>query len=90
MTEWDPIGVSDVPEAADEYNSYIGGVYELPERGSSEAKSLQIRIYSHLRNIEVDRMETVDFRGEPLLPDTRRIAAASSLKELRRLYFDCS
>ena len=29
MAEWDPIGVSDIPEAADEYDSYIGGVYEL-------------------------------------------------------------
>ena len=26
MAEWDPIGVSDIPEAADEYDSYIGGV----------------------------------------------------------------
>jgi len=29
MREWDPIGVSDIPEAADEYDSYIGEVYGL-------------------------------------------------------------
>ena len=29
MREWDPIGVADIPEAADEYDSYIGEVYGL-------------------------------------------------------------
>lgn len=29
MQHWDPIGVSHVPEAADEYDSYIGSVYRL-------------------------------------------------------------
>jgi len=26
MEEWDAIGVSDIPEAADEYDSYVGEV----------------------------------------------------------------
>jgi hypothetical protein len=55
MAEWDPIGVSDIREAADEYDSNLGGVYELLERGASEAS-----ICDYLRNIEVDRMEMVD------------------------------
>ena len=25
--DWDPIGVSHIPEAQDEYDSYVGGVY---------------------------------------------------------------
>jgi hypothetical protein len=29
MREWDPIGVADIPEATDEYDSYIGEVYGL-------------------------------------------------------------
>lgn len=29
MQYWDPIQVSDVPEAHDEYNNYIGKVYRL-------------------------------------------------------------
>jgi hypothetical protein len=37
MGEWDPIGVSDTPEASDEYGLYIDGVYELLERGTSDA-----------------------------------------------------
>jgi len=29
MEAWDPIGVSDIPEAADEYDSYIRDFYEV-------------------------------------------------------------
>ena len=29
MRHWDPIGVADVPEAADEYDSYIAQVYRI-------------------------------------------------------------
>jgi hypothetical protein len=29
LREWDPIGVADIPEAADEYDSYVGQVYAL-------------------------------------------------------------
>jgi hypothetical protein len=38
MQEWDPIGVRGVPEAADEYDSYIMPVYQiLRERRSENA-----------------------------------------------------
>ena len=85
MAEWDPIGVSDTAEAADEYDSYIGGVYELLERGASEAS-----ICAYLRNIEVDRMEMVDASRQPLLPEAKRNAVASSLKELGRCFTETS
>jgi hypothetical protein len=29
LRDWDPIGINDVSEAQDEYDSYIGGVYRL-------------------------------------------------------------
>ncbi len=29
MRHWDPIGVADVPQAADEYDRYIGPVYRI-------------------------------------------------------------
>jgi hypothetical protein len=29
LREWDPIGVADIPEAADEYDSYISQVHAL-------------------------------------------------------------
>jgi hypothetical protein len=35
LRDWDPIGVNDVPEAQDEYDGYVGGVYRLLANGSS-------------------------------------------------------
>ena len=29
LKEWDPIGVGEIPEAQDEYDSYVSGVYKL-------------------------------------------------------------
>ncbi len=29
MKVWDPIGVKDVPQAQDEYDSYVPGIYKL-------------------------------------------------------------
>ncbi|MGC8561307.1 MAG: hypothetical protein ACP5O1_11585 [Phycisphaerae bacterium] len=29
LKEWDPIGVGQIPEAQDEYDSYVPGVYRL-------------------------------------------------------------
>jgi hypothetical protein len=77
MEQWDPIGVSDTPDAADEYDLYIGDVYELLKRGASAAK-----IGAYLRGIEVDRMGMVDANGEPLLAGEKRSAATSALTEL--------
>jgi hypothetical protein len=35
MEAWDPIGVSDVPEAADEYDRYIGQIAKRLREGAS-------------------------------------------------------
>lgn len=32
LHDWDPIGVSDVPEAQDEYDAYVGRVYAMVVR----------------------------------------------------------
>ena len=77
MEKWDPIGVADEPMAWDEYDRYIGGVFELlQENGSREA----IEIY--LRNIEVQRMGLVDGSGEPLMPIAKRVEAAGQLQQV--------
>ena len=44
-------GVSDVPEAQDEYDAYVGGVYRLLVSGASEDE-----IIEHLYRIESDTM----------------------------------
>jgi hypothetical protein len=81
MADWDPIGVNDVPEAADECDSYIGGVYELPEQGASAEG-----IRAYLRRVEIEAMEMVDASGEPFLRDEARNAAAASLKAITRYF----
>jgi len=51
MADWDPINVKDEPMAADEYDSYIGGVYGLLMRNASDEE-----ISDHLREIEIKSM----------------------------------
>ncbi len=48
---WDPIGVSDAPEARDEYWSYLPVVFGMLIRGSSKKE-----ITKYLINIESDSM----------------------------------
>ena len=36
MDSWDPIGVAGVPEATDEYDSYVGPVVRMLQEGASE------------------------------------------------------
>ncbi len=75
--EWDPIGVKDVPEAASEYDLYIGGIFELLER-----KAFEVDVAEYLRGIEIAGMGLVDNSGEPLMPERWRNAAVTSLMKL--------
>jgi hypothetical protein len=43
MHVWDPIGIKEVANAQDEYDSYIGGIYHLLRSGASDE-----RIQEHL------------------------------------------
>jgi hypothetical protein len=58
LNDWDPIGISDVPEAADEYDSYVGRIYRLLASGATATD-----LARHLRNIEV---ETMGLSGRPV------------------------
>jgi hypothetical protein len=51
MDVWDPIGIKDEPGAQNEYDSYIGGVYELLISGASDEY-----IEDHLWRIVTERM----------------------------------
>jgi hypothetical protein len=51
LREWDPIGVGDIPEAQDEYDSYVGGIYRLLASGASE-----YQIIDRLYNLETVSM----------------------------------
>lgn len=51
LHDWDPIGVAAVPDAQDEYDSYVGGIYRLLASGASASE-----IAYHLAHIERDSM----------------------------------
>lgn len=49
---WDPIGIRDEPNAQDEYDGYLGGIYELLVRDASDKE-----ISNHLWRIIEERIE---------------------------------
>lgn len=49
---WDPIGIANEPNARDEYDGYIGDVFELLANGGTDSE-----IASHLLRIVHERME---------------------------------
>jgi hypothetical protein len=56
MTAWDPIGVSDAPEAWDEYDDYVPGVaYRL--RDAKDEDAATERVADYLNHIERDFMD---------------------------------
>lgn len=47
---WDPIGISDVPEARDEYDAYLPKIMTLLENGTPQ------QLEEYLMFVETDRM----------------------------------
>ncbi len=68
MQHWDPIGVSDVPEAADEYDSYIGSVYRILASSRSEKELVEF-----LHRTERETMEVASHEREELRDIARRL-----------------
>ena len=72
LKEWDPIGINDVPEAQDEYDSYVSKICGMLRGGCDTAD-----IYRHLRWIESEHM---GLDGDEI--HTRKIAERlASLRE---------
>lgn len=51
LKNWDPIGIQDIPEAQDEYDSYAYPVVRLLTSGKSERE-----VFDHLWRIETEHM----------------------------------
>ncbi|BFG78654.1 hypothetical protein PTKU46_66870 [Paraburkholderia terrae] len=51
LHEWDPIGISDSPEAEDEYDSYVPHVSNMLRQQKTPEE-----LYAYLRWIEVERI----------------------------------
>ena len=67
IRDWDPIHVEGIPEAQDEYDAYVGGVYHLLASGASE-----FAIAGHLASVERESMG-FSTSAEALLPVARRL-----------------
>ena len=63
LRNWDPLGVKDVPQAQDEYDAYVGGVYRLIASGATAKQ-----IAEHLVRIETDRLGYPDTDSKMLIP----------------------
>ncbi len=63
LQEWDPIDVRGIPEAKDEYDDYVGGVYRLLATGASPQE-----VAKHLAEIEVSTMGLPRRAIESVLP----------------------
>ena len=59
LHDWDPIGVRDIPEAQDEYDSYIPGIYGRLIHRISESD-----LFDYLRQIESQQMGLAGDRGK--------------------------
>lgn len=51
MQRWDPIGVSDIPEAADEYDGYLGPVYRILAGTRSEEELVEFLFRAETRTM---------------------------------------
>lgn len=62
MAEWDPIGVAGWPEAADEYDSYLGEIARLLREGRSPAE-IAAHLAAFRENMGLDPDEAADLHA---------------------------
>lgn len=72
MEHWDPIGVADIPEAQDEYDSYVGPVYRLLVSGASDAELID---YLYATETETMGLSLFGKRGhlQPVVARLRQV-----------------
>ena len=68
IEEWDPIGVNDIPEAQDEYDSYIPKIYKMLISRQSKHEIFEYLWWLEVEHIGLsgDRQRTEEF-AEKLL-----------------------
>lgn len=63
LQTWDPIGIQNEPHAQDEYDEYIGEIYELLVRGVPDSK-----LVDYLFSVVYERMGLDTATREDMLP----------------------
>ena len=76
MNVWDPIGIKDERNAQDEYDGYLGGVYQLLVSGASDEQ-----IADHLWRIIAERMGLSATRKADMADTVRALREIKLLKE---------
>jgi hypothetical protein len=60
---WDPIGVKDEPNARDEYDGYIGRVYELLVSGAHDSELIEYLYWAAHDNMGLDAARRSDMES---------------------------
>ena len=68
LRDWDPLGVQEIPEAQDEYDSYVGGLYGILSRSASADD-----VARYLLHIETDSMGLNSTAIESLRPVAEKL-----------------
>jgi len=68
LRNWDPIQVKGVPQAQDEYDACIGGVYRLLSSGATARQ-----IAEHLVRIETEQLGYQDTDPKMLIPVAEKL-----------------
>jgi hypothetical protein len=84
LHDWDPIGVSNVPEAQDEYDNYVAGVFGLLCRTTDPGE-----VARYLASIEVDQMGSSSVDLETRLPIAVRLIGIAIRAGLRPAPYPC-
>ena len=75
MRHWDPIGVADVPEAADEYDNYIGSVYRILAGSRSEDELVEFLFRTETETMGLGSASQKELHDERLHDVARRLLA---------------
>ena len=51
---WDPIGIKDEPNAQDEYDGYIGSIYDLVLKQATESEMIDYLLWAARDNMGLD------------------------------------
>ena len=68
LRNWDPIGVRDHPQAQDEYDPYVGGVYRLIASGATARE-----LAEHLARVEAEQLGFQDTDPKMLIPVAEKL-----------------
>jgi hypothetical protein len=68
LRDWDPIHVKDEPQAQDEYDGYVGGVYRLLVSGAGPQT-----VAEHLCRVEAESMGYDQAHPSDLLPVAEKL-----------------